>query len=140
MDTSWYFFLNCFIQGPMGKTVRGPMGPPGPPGRPGYPGPPGPPGSSQDDGRPSLSFGVDKCNDNNKITRSTSCLLTVPSYEAVNNIAFETGTLIFVKDQNKLLLKTSESWLALQVSECLRRVTNLFLSVDLVFIYARKVG
>ena len=119
---SQYIFSIASFQGPMGKTVRGPKGPPGPPGppgRPGYSGPPGPPGSSQGDEDPSFSFGIDKCNDKNKLTGSTSCPLTVRSYEAVNNMAFEIGSLIFVKDQNKLLLKTSESWLALQVSECL---------------------
>ena len=90
----------------MGKTVRGPMGPPGPPGPPRQPGYPGPPGTG--DGS--------KCNNAKRILGSNTCTITVSSFDVVNTMAFEAGSLIFVKDQNKLLLKTSDSWLALQVS------------------------
>ena len=103
----------------MGKTVRGPMGPPGPPGppgQPGYPGPPGPAGYGGKDGGPSSSGDGSKCNNAKRILGSNTCTITVSSFDVVNTMAFEAGSLIFVKDQNKLLLKTSESWLALQVS------------------------
>ena len=100
----------------MGKTVRGPMGPPGPPGPPGqqgYPGPPGAPGYGGNDGRPSSQIDWSKCNNAKRIL---GCTITVPSFDVVNTMAFEAGSLIFVKDKNRLLVKTSESWLALKVS------------------------
>ena len=85
----------------MGKTVRGPIGPEGPMGPPGPPGPPGLPGSTD----------VLTCGSPGE---TLSCPLLVQSQEVIESRPFEAGSLIFLKKEEKLVLRTSDSWFELK--------------------------
>lgn len=90
----------------MGKTVRGPIGPPGPSG------PSGPPGL------PRSSDGICRSvNHANVNIRPLTCPLSVPTRQAIETTFFEAGSLIYLQEESKLVLKTSSAgWVELQVS------------------------
>ena len=96
----------------MGKTVRGPMGPIGPPG------PPGPPADS------SFSSYSEVCNQSPLSqnldagwAKPLACPISVLSHRlGEGEAALEAGSLIYLQDENKLVLKTSSQWVELQVS------------------------
>jgi len=77
------------------------MGPPGPPGPPGLP------------GSPSSSQGL-LCRSNHP-GEALSCPLLVQSLEVIESRPFEAGSLIFLKKEEKLVLRTSDSWFELKV-------------------------
>lgn len=79
----------------MGKTVRGPIGPEGPMG------PPGPPGSP----------GVSSYSTSSPVP----CPMVVPSREMIESRPFEAGSLVFLKKEEKLVLRTSDAWYELKV-------------------------
>ena len=94
----------------MGKTVRGPMGPPG------SRGPPGEPCDSSND------WSALKNDDG----RPLNCPVSVSSRRQIERNHYEIGSLVFVREENIMVLKTSENWLELQVTLCklLCRVVN----------------
>ena len=97
----------------MGKTVRGPIGPPG---NPGPPGPPGLPGDSGDsEGRGELCRQPPNLVMDGGLIQPLACPMSAPSRQLLERSYFEAGSLIYLQDENKLVLKTSSKWVELQV-------------------------
>ena len=97
----------------MGKTVRGPIGPPGNPGPPGPPGLPGDSGGSE--GRGELCRQPPNLVMDGGLIQPLACPMSAPSRQLLERSYFEAGSLIYLQDENKLVLKTSSKWVELQV-------------------------
>lgn len=93
----------------MGKTVRGPMGPPGPP---------GPPGGSY---YSSETSSTSCASPNLRNAEPLACPASVTSFDLLPTASVEAGTLVYLRDENKLVLKTASTWVELQVSDKMRR-------------------
>ena len=98
----------------MGKTVRGPIGPPGVPGPPGAPGLPGDSGYSE--GRGELCRQSPNSVMDGGLIQPLACPMSAPSRQLLERSYFEAGSLIYLQDENKLVLKTSSKWVELKVS------------------------
>jgi len=99
-------------RGPMGKTVRGPIGPPGVPGPPGAPGLPGDSGYSE--GRGELCRQSPNSVMDGGLIQPLACPMSAPSRQLLERSYFEAGSLIYLQDENKLVLKTSSKWVELK--------------------------
>ena len=97
----------------MGKTVRGPIGPPGVPGPPGPPGLPGDSGYSE--GRGELCRQSHNSVMDGGLIQPLACPMSAPSRQLIERSYFEPGSLIYLEDENKLVLKTSSHWVELKV-------------------------